>query len=69
MTENYIHNWFSDDRLYKGTRYRKWELINSDDGGTAPESFISYLFNDGPGSDAQNGISSHEDIFNNWSMH
>ena len=67
-TENYEHNWFSNDRLYEGTLYKKWRLININDGGTAPDFFISYLFNDGPGSDQNNGIASHDDIFNNWSM-
>jgi hypothetical protein len=68
-TEEYDHNWFSNDRLYKGTKYTKWFLINKNDGGTAPDSFISYLFKDGPGGDSINGIANHDDIFNNWSMH
>lgn len=66
--ENYIHNWFSNDRLYKGTNYRKWNLINRNDGGTAPDSFIAYLFNDGPGGNSKSGISSRDDVFTNWNM-
>ncbi len=65
--EEYDHNWFSNDRLYKGNTYTKWNLMNKN-GGTAPESFISYLFTDGPGSDPANGIATHDDVFNNWSM-
>ena len=65
--EEYDHNWFSSDRLYKGTKYRRWQLLNKN-GGTAPESFTSYLFNDGPAG-TKNGIASHDDIFNNWSLH
>lgn len=68
-TENYEHNWFTNDRLYKGTKYSRWHLINTSDGGNAPDSFISYLFNDGPGGDSVNGVASHDDIFNNWSMY
>jgi hypothetical protein len=68
-TEEYDHNWFSNDRLYKGIRYRCWELRNRADGGSAPDAFISYLFTDGPGGDSTNGIASHDDVFNNWGMH
>jgi hypothetical protein len=67
-TEQYNHNWFTNDKLYKGTLYKKWELININNSGTAPDFFISYLFNDGAGGDQTNGISSHDDVFNNWSM-
>ncbi len=64
-TEEYDHNWFSNDRLYKGNKYHKWYLVNKD-GGTAPDSFVSYLFTDGPGGDPVNGVATHDDIFNNW---
>ena len=66
-TDEYDHNWFSNDKLYKGNKYIKWNLVNKN-GGTAPDSFISYLFTDGPGGDSVNGISTHDDIFNNWSL-
>jgi hypothetical protein len=68
-TDEYEHNWFSNDRLYNGTKYTKWFLINKNDGGTAPDSFISYLFKDGPSGDSVNGITNSDDIFNNWNMH
>ena len=67
-SDEYDHNWFSNDRLYKGTKYNRWNLINRNDGGTAPDSFVSYLFTDGPGSDSKNGISTHDDIFTNWNL-
>lgn len=67
-TDMYEHNWFSDDRLYKGTKYRRWNLINKHDGGTAPDSFVGYLFTDGPGGDAKHGVASHGDIFQNWGL-
>ncbi len=67
-TEEYNHNWFSNDRLYKGTKYNRWNLVNKSDGGTAPDTFISYLFTDGPGGDKTDGVGTHDDIFNNWSM-
>ena len=69
QTQEYDHNWFTDDRLYQGIKYRRWSLINKINGGTAPDFFISYLFTDGAGGDAKNGIASHDDIFNNWPMH
>jgi hypothetical protein len=68
-TEQYYHHWFSNDTLYKGTKYVRWHLINTNNGGTAPDFFISYLFTDGPGGDSKNGVATHDDVFNNWSMH
>ena len=67
--EEYDHNWFSDDRFYKGTRYRRWNLKNTADGGTAPDSLIQYLFKDGPGGDSVNGIAFRSDVFGTWGMH
>jgi hypothetical protein len=87
-TQEYDHNWFSNDKLYKGTKYRRWNLTNKYDNiinnhtkhqplrseicslvrGTAPESLINYLFNDGPGGNKDNGITSHDDVFNNWNL-
>jgi hypothetical protein len=66
--EDYEHKWFSDDLLYKGTKYRHWELRNAEDNGTAPESLIGYLFTDGPGGKST-GIASRDDVFQNWGMH
>ena len=66
--ERYDHNWFSNDRLYKGTKYTRWNMINKDDGGTAPDSFIGFLFKDGPGGNPDSGIALRDDVFNNWGM-
>lgn len=66
--EQFYHNWFTDDEKYDGTRYKKWSLTSKKNGGTAPDSFVSYLFTDGPGGDSQHGIASHDDVFNNWGL-
>jgi hypothetical protein len=65
--EEYDHNWFSNDRLYKGQKYRRWNLQNRN-GGTAPDAFITYLFKDGPGGDSVNGIAARDDVFANWGL-
>jgi hypothetical protein len=65
--EEYDHNWFSNDRQYKGTRYHHWELRNRANGGTAPDSFVKYLFTDGPGG-APTGIAARYDVFEHWGM-
>lgn len=67
-TEEYDHNWFTNDRLYKGTQYNKWQLVDRDNGGTAPDTFIAFLFKDGPGGNANYGIANRDDVFNNWGM-
>jgi hypothetical protein len=67
-TEEYNHNWFSNDTLYKGTKYTEWSILDKDNGGTAPDSFISFLFKDGPGGSPEFGIANRDDVFNNWGM-
>jgi hypothetical protein len=62
--EDYRHNWFSNDRNYVGTKYKRWNFVNKNDGGVAPDTLIKYLFKDGPGGDPTNGIASHDDVFN-----
>lgn len=67
-TEEYDHNWFTDDRLYKGTKYLRWNLVDRENGGTAPDTFIAFLFKNGPGGSPDFGIATREDVFNNWNM-
>jgi hypothetical protein len=66
--EEYDHNWFSNDRQYKGTKYREWQLKNREDGGSAPDAFVKYLFTDGPGGGGDDGIASRQDVFDNWGL-
>ena len=67
-TRKYVHNWFSNNKLYKGTKYIRWNLTNKIDGKPAPDSFINYLFTDGPGGNSANGITTCDDVFNNWNL-
>jgi len=67
-TEEYDHHWFSNDKLYKGTKYTRWSLVDKNNGGTAPDSFIYFLFKDGAGGNPQSGIANRDDVLNNWNM-
>ena len=68
-TENFTHNWFSDDIKWVGWGFERWELQDGS-GGTAPDSLTDFLFKDDCRGDETNtrGLTTRQDVFENWGI-